>query len=104
MNGNTSRSFRDFALNGDAITIASALLIALAVYSFLQTLVEAMIEPLVAAIFDEPEVYALHFTISDNAFRYGNVLVALMLVALAFAVVVGASRIYKGAAGHSDEA
>ncbi len=98
------KSLRAFMERGDAVAIATAFLVALAVYSFLQTLVEAMIEPLVAAIFDEPEVYSLHFTIGGNALRYGSVLIALILLGLVFAVVAGVSRIYKGAVGRSDEA
>jgi large-conductance mechanosensitive channel len=94
-------SLKALVEKGDAAAIGAAFLVALAIYSFLQTLVEAMIEPLVAAIFDEPEVYAMHFTISGNAFRYGSVLVGLILLALVFVVVAVIGKARQGVEGRS---
>lgn len=103
MNGNTSKGFRDVVLNGEAITIAAALLMALAIYSFLQTLVEAMIDPLVAAIVDEPSLIALRFTVNGNEVSYGSALIGLILLVLAFAVLVGLGKVRQRVEGGSSE-
>jgi large-conductance mechanosensitive channel len=87
----------------DAAAIGAAFLAALAIYSFLQLLVEAMIEPLVAVIFDEPEVFAIHFTISGKAFLYANVLVGLILLALAFLVVAIVAKAHRDPEDSSSE-
>jgi large-conductance mechanosensitive channel len=98
-----SKSLGEFMMRGDAIAIAAAFLIALAVYSFLQTLVEALVAPAVAALFDKPDIYVLNFTINGNDFRYGSVLVGLILLALAFVVVAVVGKVRPGAEGRSTE-
>jgi large-conductance mechanosensitive channel len=98
------KSLGEFMGKRDAAAIGAAFLAALAIYSFLQTLVETMIEPMVAAIFDEPEVYALHFTISGNAFRYGTALVALILLALVFVLVAIVAKARRDPEGSSPRA
>jgi large conductance mechanosensitive channel len=98
-----SKTFKGLALRGDLFTIAAALLLALAAYFFLQTLVEGLIAPAVAAIFSEPGLYALSFTINGSEFGYGNVLTALIVLALALAVVGLLGKVRQGAESRSNE-
>jgi large conductance mechanosensitive channel len=98
-----SESLREFLMRGDAIVIAAALLIALAVYSFLQTLVEGLVAPAIAALFNKPDIYLLNFTINGSEFRYGSVLVGLILLALVFVVVAVVGKTRQGAESRSTE-
>ncbi|HEY3434992.1 MAG TPA: MscL family protein [Solirubrobacterales bacterium] len=96
-----SKSLREFIARGDAIVVAAAFLIALGTFYFLQTLMEGLVAPALAALFDEPDIYALHFTINGSAFRYGEVLVGLILLALAFVVVAVVGKFSQGAESSS---
>lgn len=98
-----SKSLKEFIGRGDAIVVAAAFLIALAVYSFLQTLMEGLVAPAIAALFDEPDIYLLHFTINGSDFRYGSVLVGLILLALAFVVVAVVGKARQDAESRSNE-
>lgn len=98
-----SKSARGLMLRGDAILIAAAFLMALAVYSFLQTLVEGLVAPAIAALFDKEDIYLLNFTIEGNALRYGSVLVGLILLALVFLVVAIVGRTRQDAESRSNE-
>jgi large-conductance mechanosensitive channel len=82
-----SNSLRQFLARGDLGALAAALLLALAAFYFLQALVEGLVAPAVAAIFDEPGLYALKFTISGTEFGYGSVLTGLILLVLALILV-----------------
>jgi large conductance mechanosensitive channel len=97
-----SKSLWELMTRGDTIPIAVAFLVALAVYSFLQTLVEGLVAPAIAALFDRPDIYLLNFTINGSDFLYGNVLVGLILLTLVFAVVaVVIGRARQGAESRS---
>lgn len=98
-----SKSLREFTMRGDAIVIAAAFLMALAVYSFLQTLVEGLVAPAIAALFNKSDIYLLTFTIDGSDFRYGSVLVGLILLALVFLVVAVAGRSREDAERRSTE-
>jgi large conductance mechanosensitive channel len=103
MIGDILRSFRQLVLRGDLFAIAAALLMALAAYFFLQTLVEGLIAPAVAAVFGKPSIHLLSFTINHSEFSYGSVLVGLILFVLAFIVVAALSKARQGAASRSTE-
>jgi large conductance mechanosensitive channel len=98
-----SKSLGEFIGRGDAIVIAAAFLIALAIYSFLQTLMEGLIAPAIAALFDKPDIYVLSFTINGSDFRYGTVLVGLILLVLVVAVVAVVGKVSQGAKSNSTE-
>lgn len=104
MIGETSRSIKRVLLGGDLFAIAAALLLALAGYFFLQTLVEGLIAPAIAAIFSEPGLYGLSFSINGAEFGYGSVLSALILLVLAVAVVAWAGRVRQASDGRSNDA
>lgn len=98
-----SKSLREFIGKGDAIVIAAAFFVALAAFSFLQTVMEGLVAPAISALFDEPDIFALQFTINSNAFRYGEVLVGLIMLALAFLVVAMVGKFSQGAESSSTE-
>jgi large-conductance mechanosensitive channel len=98
-----STSLGDLMLRGNAIAIAAALLMALAIYSFLQTLVEALVAPAVAALFNKPDIYLLQFTIDGSDFPYGSVLVGLILLVLVLVVVAVLAKVRQDAESHSTE-
>ena len=97
-------NLREFVPKGDAAVLAAALLIALAVYFFLQTLVEGLIAPAVAAIFGEPNIQLLSFTVNGSVFSYGSVLTGLILLALALLVVVALGKARRATGSRSTEA
>lgn len=91
--------------DGDLFTIAASLLVALAAYFFLQTLVEGLISPAVAVIFDEPGgLYTMTFSIEGTDFGYGSVFSALIVLVLAFLVVAWAGRFRQASDGRSTDA
>lgn len=90
-------------LKGDLLATAAALLLALAAYFFLQMLVEGLIAPLIAAIFSEPGLYALSFSIGETEFGYGSVLTGLILLILAIAVAALVVKAHQGAESRSNE-
>ena len=99
-------SFRDFSrlvMRGDVFATAAALLMALAAFYFLQSLVEGLIAPAFAAIFSQPGLYALSFRVRGTEFGYGNVLTALILLVVAFVVVALLSKARPGAESRSTE-
>jgi large conductance mechanosensitive channel len=79
--------FKAFMLKGDLITVAVGLVMALATYGLVNTLVEGLITPIIAAIFGEPSFSGLSFTINESEFLYGAVIsAAIVLVTTAAAV------------------
>jgi large-conductance mechanosensitive channel len=52
-----SKRLKSLLLKGDLITVAAALFIGLAAYFFIQAMVEGLIGPLIAVIFDESGLY-----------------------------------------------
>lgn len=68
------KGFRDFAFKGDLITAAVGLVMALATFELIQSIVGGLIAPLIAAIVGEPSFYTLSFTIRDAEFGYGAVI------------------------------
>jgi large-conductance mechanosensitive channel len=99
-----SKSLKEFVLKGDPIAIGAALLVALAAYFFLQTLVEGLIGPAIAAIFSKPGLYALSFTVNEAEFGYGSVLSGLILLALALIVVAVLGKVRREAESRSTDA
>lgn len=87
MSEGITRSLRALVLKADPFPIAAALLMALAAFYFLQSLVEGLIVPAIAFLFSKPGLYALTFTIDGTEFGYGSVLAGVILLALAFLVV-----------------
>jgi large conductance mechanosensitive channel len=81
------KGFRDFVTRGDLIEIAVGLIMALALFALVQSLIADLITPIIAAIVGEPDFGGLTFTINGSEFRYGDFINALItFVSVAAAV------------------
>jgi large-conductance mechanosensitive channel len=98
-----SKSLRSLLLKNDLVAVAAALLIGLAAYSFVQAVVDGLIGPLIAAVFNESGLHSLGFTIGSAEFGYGYVLSALIVLVLAIVAVVALDRVRGGAERPSSE-
>jgi large conductance mechanosensitive channel len=85
--------FKAFALRGNVIELAVAVILGLAFNSVIQALVGGILLPFVAAIFGKPNFDALTFKVGEGVIRYGSFLTAVatfVLIALALFVVIKA--------------
>jgi large conductance mechanosensitive channel len=98
-----SNSLKSLLLKGDLVAVAAALLVGMAAYFFIQAVVEGLIGPLIAAIFDESGLYSLGFNIGSAEFGYGYALSALIVLVLAVIAVVALDRVRGGAEWPSSE-
>jgi large conductance mechanosensitive channel len=65
------KEFRDFAIKGNLIEVAVGLVLALAFVALVNSFVENLVTPIIAAIIGKPSFAALTFTINDSDFFYG---------------------------------
>ena len=80
------REFKEFLLRGNVIDLAVGIAIGVAFAGVVNSLVDDLIMPIVAALGGEPNISNLDFTINDAVFRYGHfitVLVAFVILAAA---------------------
>ncbi|HWH13934.1 MAG TPA: large conductance mechanosensitive channel protein MscL [Miltoncostaeaceae bacterium] len=86
------REFRDFALRGNLVELAVAVIIATALTTLVRSLIDNLIMPVVAAIGGQPDFRDLTFTINDAVFRYGafitDLITFLILAAVIFFLIV----------------
>lgn len=81
--------FREFVSRGSVVELAVAVVIGAAFTQIITAVVEGLINPLVAAIFGEPDLTGVgNFTLNDADFSIGLVLAA------AFNFIVVAAAIY----------
>jgi len=79
------KEFKEFIDNGDLVTIAVGLILALALNDLIGSLTENIIMPIVAAIFGEPNFDELTFSLADTDIFYGRFITALVgFIILAF--------------------
>lgn len=82
------KGFKDFIMRGSVIDLAVAFVIGLAVVAVINSIVQWIITPLIAAIFGEPDLTSVGtFDINGAVFSIGAVLTALINF-LAVATVV----------------
>ena len=72
------RDFRDFALKGNFIDLAVAVVIGVAFNAVVNSLVNDVIMPIVAAILGKPNFDDLTIVLGDTAVYYGRFLTALV--------------------------
>ena len=72
------RDFRDFALKGNFIDLAVAVVIGVAFNAVVNSLVNDVIMPIVAAIIGKPNFDDLTVVLGDTAVYYGRFLTALV--------------------------
>ena len=82
-----ANEFKQFLLRGNVIDLAVAFVIGVAFAAVVDSAVEDLLTPLVAAIFGQPDFSDLTFEINNSTFRYGEFLNALIsFVTIAFVV------------------
>ncbi len=81
--------FRDFINKGDVVTIAFGLIMALYFQTIVDSLLEGVILPIVAAIFGEPNYSNIGFSIGEARISIGLVLDAIItFISVAFILFV----------------
>lgn len=80
------KEFRDFALKGNLIELATALVLALAFKALITSFVDNLLMPIVGILFGEPSFDNLDVTINDSVILYG----AFITTAVDFALVAAA--------------
>jgi large conductance mechanosensitive channel len=81
------REFKEFLFRGNIIELAVAFVMGVAFAAVINSLVENLVMPVIAAIIGKPDFSDLTFTINDAVFRYGAFLTAVIqFVAVAAAV------------------
>ena len=81
------REFREFAVRGNVVDLAVAVIIGAAFGAVVSALVADLITPLIAAIGGKPDFSALQFTINGSRFAYGHFLNAVISFLIVSAVV-----------------
>jgi large conductance mechanosensitive channel len=85
--------FKKFALRGNLVELAVAVILGLAFNAVIQSLVDDVLMNLIAAAVGEPDFSALTFMVGDAVIRYGDFITALVnfiLVAFALFLIVKA--------------
>ena len=81
------QEFKDFLFRGNIVELAVAFVMGLAFATVVNSLVENLLMPVVAAVIGKPDFRGLTFTINDSVFRYGSFLTdVIQFVAIAAAV------------------
>lgn len=93
--------FKKFALRGNVMELAVALILGLAFSAVVSALVAGVLMPLIAALVGEPDFTTLAFTVNDAEIQYGLFLTAVvdfLLVAVALFLVIRAVNRWTGKA------
>lgn len=104
------KGFRDFLMRGNVVDLAVAVVIGAAFTAVINAVVEGFINPLIAAIFGQPNLNDVgNFTINNAQFSIGVILTALLnfvLVAAAvyFVIVVPMNALRARTAKAEEEA
>jgi len=80
------QEFKDFLMKGNLVELAVAFVMGLAFAAVINSLVDNLVMPIIAAVIGKPDFSALTFTINDSVFRYGAFLTDL----IAFAAIAAA--------------
>lgn len=79
--------FKQFIMRGNVIDLAVAVVIGAAFSGVVNSMVEDIINPLLAAIIGKPDFSDLTFTIRDSTFTYGNFISAVINFLLVAAAI-----------------
>jgi large conductance mechanosensitive channel len=81
------QEFKDFLMKGNLIELAVAFVMGLAFAAVINSLVDNLVMPIIAAVIGKPDFSALTFTINDSVFRYGAFITdVIQFIAIAAAV------------------
>ena len=93
------KEFKEFALKGNLIEIAVGLILALAFAGLVTSFTENLINPIIGAIFGQPNFDSLVLEVGDAEIRYGafiTVMINFLIVAFVlFLIVQAANRLIK---------
>jgi large conductance mechanosensitive channel len=79
--------FKDFLMKGNLIELAVAFVMGLAFAAVINSLVENLVMPIIAAVVGKSDFRSLTFTIHDSVFRYGSFITdVIQFVAIGAAV------------------
>jgi large conductance mechanosensitive channel len=79
--------FKDFLMKGNLVELAVAFVLGLAFAAVINSLVENLVMPIVAAVVGKPDFRSLTFTINDSVFRFGSFITdVIQFTAIAAAV------------------
>lgn len=87
------KEFKEFLLEGDLVEIAVGLIIALKVTEVVESLTENIINPIIGAVFGEPDFGHLVLTIGKGRITYGsfiNSVIAFVLTGFVLFLIVKA--------------
>jgi large conductance mechanosensitive channel len=87
------REFKAFALRGNVVELAVAVILGLAFNAMVQSLVNDVIMSFIAALFGQPDFSALTFQVNGGVVKYGsfiNTVVNFLLIALVLFLVIKA--------------
>jgi large conductance mechanosensitive channel len=85
------KGFGAFIARGNVVDLAVAVVIGAAFTAVVTALVKDLITPLIAALAGKPDFSALHFTVNNSVFPYGdfiNAVVSFLIVAAAIYYLV----------------
>ena len=68
------QEFKDFLFRGNIVELAVAFVMGVAFATVVNSLVENLLMPVIAAVIGKPDFRGLTFTINDSVFRYGSFL------------------------------
>jgi large conductance mechanosensitive channel len=81
------QEFKGFLMKGSLIELAVAFVMGLAFAAVINSLVDNLVMPIIAAVIGKPDFSALTFTINDSVFRYGAFITdVIQFIAIAAAV------------------
>ena len=86
-----AQEFKEFAMRGNVIDLAVAVVLGAAFGAVVTSVVEDLITPIIAAIGGQPDFAALTFEINHSVFRYGeflNAVIAFLIIALVVFLLV----------------
>ena len=79
---NMLKEFKEFLSQGDIVTIAVGLVLALAFKNIIDNLIDGVINPIIGAIFGQNDMRNIGFEIGDARLRIGLVINALIYFVL----------------------
>lgn len=104
---NAAKDFKEFVLKGDVVSLAVAVIIAMAFGAVIAAFVANIITPLLAAIGGQPDFSQLAFTINGSRFQYGAfinaVITFLIIAAVIFFLVVRPYNAFRRRVEKGDE-
>ena len=101
------QGYREFITRGNVIDLAVAVVIGAAFTGLVNSVVEDLLTPIIAAIIGEPDFSALSFTVNGSVFTYGNFINALITflsisAVIYFFVVLPMNHLKREEATHRD--